>query len=109
MRVNKYFIFALIYFFFNSLGLPFGLTYTAILSPLLYWWVVVTRRKEVVLPFLLILFPFVAAQLFWGVSDTKSYFVSVIYLFTVYIFCQAFYTFLKNCNDIEFIFRRLLV
>src|SRR5271170_5454387 len=108
MKVNKYFIFALIYFFFNSLGLPLGLTYTAILSPLLYWWVVVTRRKEVLLPFFLVLFPFLAAQLLWGVADTTSFFISSIYLVTVYIFCQAVYTFLKNCNDVEGIFSRLL-
>jgi hypothetical protein len=108
MRVNKYFIFALIYFFFNSLGLPLGLTYTAILSPLLYWWVVVTRRKEVLLPFFLVLFPFLAAQLLWGVTDKTSFFISSVYLVTVYIFCQAVYTFLKNCNDVESIFSRLL-
>ena len=83
MKVNKYFMFALIYFFFNSLGLPSGLTYTAILSPLLYWWVVATRRKEVLLPFTLVLFPFLAAQLLTGVTDTGAYFVSLVYLVTV--------------------------
>lgn len=108
MKVNKYFLFALIYFFFNSLGLPSGLTYTAILSPLLYWWIVVTRRKEVLLPFLMVLFPFLAAQYLTGVTDMKAWVVSTIYLVTVYIFCQAFYTFLRYCNDVERIFRRLL-
>jgi hypothetical protein len=108
MKVNYYFIFAFIYFFLNSLGLPFGLTYTAIFSPLLYLWVVLTRRKEVLLPFLLVLFPFLAAQLLTGVTDTTAFFISTIYLITVYIFCQAFYTFLKNCKDLEGIFRRLL-
>ena len=108
MKVNKYFIFGLIYFFFNSLGLPSGLTYTAILSPLLYGWVVTHRRKEILLPFFLILAPFVAAQFITGVTDQGAYLVSLIYLVTVYIFCQAFYTFLRNCSDIERIFRRLL-
>jgi len=32
MKINKYFPFAFVYFFVNSLALPFGLTYTAILS-----------------------------------------------------------------------------
>lgn len=108
MRLNKYFAFALIYFFFNSLGLPKGLTYTAILSPLLYLWVLSARRKEVLMPFLAILFCFLAAQYFTGISDIWAWVVSSVYLVTVYVFCQAFYTFLKNCGDVEGIFRRLL-
>jgi hypothetical protein len=32
MKLNKYFPFAAIYFFINSLALPFGLTFTALLA-----------------------------------------------------------------------------
>ncbi len=108
MKLNKYILFAIIYFFLNSLGLPVGLTYTALLCPLFYWWVLVTRKQEILLPFFLFLLPFVFLQVLTGV-DIKSYAVSVINLTTVYIFCQTFYTFLKECRDVENIFRKLLI
>lgn len=108
MRINKFFPFAFIYFFINSLGLPFGLTYTAILSPLFYWWVVTTRKKEILLPFFICLVPFFIMHFTYGV-DIKTYAVSVVNFTAVYIFCQAFYTFLKTCDDPEKIFRKILV
>jgi hypothetical protein len=108
MRFNKYFPFAFIYFFINSLGLPFGLTYTAILSPLLYAWVVVTRKQEVMWPFLLAVTPIVLIQISLGV-EPKSYIISILNLATAYIFCQACYTFLIKCHDPEPIFRQLLI
>ena len=108
MRINKYFPFAVIYFFLNTLGLPLGLTYTALLSPFLYYWVVTIRKKEIMWPFLLAVLPFIVVQIVVGV-DQKTYFVSFLYITTVYIFCQAFYTFLVSCKDIENIFKKLLI
>ncbi len=108
MRINKYFIFAFIYFFINSLALPFGLTYMAILSPLLYWWVISTRKKEILLPFFVCLSPFFIMHFILAVN-TRAYIFSVINYTTVYIFCQAFYTFLKLSVDPEKIFRQLLI
>src|ERR1700743_371262 len=108
MKLNKYIIFAIIYFFLNSLGLPVGLTYTALLCPFFYWWVLVTRKRDVLLPFLLLLLPFIILQVLTGV-DTKSYAISLINLVAVYIFCQAFYTFLTECQDIEWIMKKLLI
>jgi hypothetical protein len=109
MKLNKYIIFAIIYFFLNSLGLPTGLTYTALLCPFFYWWVLVTRKQEILLPFFLCLLPFMLLQVVLSGVDAKSYFVSILNLAAVYIFCQAFYTFLKTCKDIEGIFRKLLI
>lgn len=108
MRINKYFPFAFIYFFINSLALPFGLTYTAILSPLFYWWVITYRKREILLLFFVCLAPFFIIHLILGV-EFKSYTISVLNFTAVYIFCQAFYTFLKSCSDPEKIFRKLLV
>jgi hypothetical protein len=88
--------------------LPYGLTFTALLSPLFYWWVFNTRQKETLLPFLVCMAPFIIIHLIIGV-DTRSYFISVINYIAVYIFCQAFFTFLKNCDDPEKIFRKILV
>ncbi|HUS01354.1 MAG TPA: hypothetical protein VMY77_06490 [Chitinophagaceae bacterium] len=108
MKINKFFPFAFIYFFINSLGLPFGLTFTAILSPLFYWWIITTRKKEIILPFFICLAPFFIMHFILGV-DLKSYIISVFNFTAVYIFCQAFYTFLKDCANPEKIFRKLLV
>lgn len=108
MSISKYFPVVFIYFFVNSLGLPFGLTYTTLLSPLLYIWVVISRKQEVVWPFLLALTPVVLIHISLGV-DTKSYFISVLNLITVYIFCQAVYTFLIQCDRPENIFKQLLI
>ncbi len=108
MHINKYLPFACCYFFFNSLALPFGLTYTALLSPLLYWWVITTRKKEVLLPFFVGLCPFLIVHVINGV-DTGSYIISIVNYLLVYIFCQAFYTFLISVKDAEVIFRRILI
>lgn len=107
MKINKYFPFAVIYFFVNSLGLPMGLTYMTLLAPFLYYWVLVTRGREVLLPFFISMIPFLLIQIGEGV-DLKSYFVSVLNLTAVYIFCQAFYTFLKKAGNIEDIFGKLV-
>ena len=108
MKINKYLPFAIIFFFFNSLSLPLGLTYTAILSPLFYWWVIKTRRYEIILPFFVCLVPFIIMHIFLGVN-IPAYFISFLNLLCAYIFCQAFYTFLKECRDKESIFRNLLI
>ncbi len=108
MRINKFFPVIFIYFFINSFGLPFGLTYTALLSPLLYLWMIMTRKREVLWPFLLIMLPVVLIHLAIGV-DVNSYFVSVLNMTLVYIFCQAVYTFLIKCEQPGTIFHQLLV
>lgn len=109
MRVNKYLPFAVIYFFINSVALPFGLTYTALLAPLFYAWILLIRKKEVLLPFIAILLPFVTIHIAVVEVDTASYMISFLNLVLVYIFCQAVYTFLLVCQDIEKIFRWILV
>lgn len=109
MTVNRYLPFALLYFFLNSAGLPFGLTYTALLAPFFYWWVLKTGRKEFLLPFFIALFPFVLIQvLFIGVDD-ETYLISLLNLTSVFIFCTAVYTFLKNCNDPGQIFKKIVI
>jgi hypothetical protein len=108
MKLNKYLPFALIYFFINSTGLPFGLTWTAVLTPFFYGWILLAAKKEVVLPFLIILLPFMIIQLYEGL-DIGVYAVSMVNLLAVYIFCQAAYTFFKRCGDPEKIFQRILI
>lgn len=108
MRINKFFPVVFIYFFINSFGLPYGLTYTALLSPLFYLWMIMTRKREVLWPFLLILVPVIMIHLVIGV-DVNSYFVSVLNMTLVYIFCQTVYTFLIKCEQPGKLFHQLLV
>jgi hypothetical protein len=107
MKFNKYLPFAIIYFFFNSVALPFGLTYTSLLAPLFYAWILRERKKEVLLPFILFLTPFVVAHYFRGVEDA-SYWMSFLNLLLVYVFCQAVYTFLIVCSDPQRVWESLL-
>lgn len=109
MKINKYIPFAFLYFFLNSVALPFGLTYTALLAPFFYVWIVMTRKKELLLPFIVILAPFVLVQVLFVGVETNTYFISLLNLALVYIFCQAVYTFFKVCEDPEKIFRKLLI
>src|SRR5215471_516148 len=109
MTVNKYFPFAFLYFFINASALPFGLTYTALLAPLFYVWVVITRKKEIHLPFIAILAPFIVVQILYVGVTRKVYFYSLANVVLVYIFCQAVYTFLTTCINVEKIFRWLLI
>ena len=108
MTVNKYLPFAFIYFFINTLGLPLGLTYTAILSPFFYWWVITKRKQEIILPFLGTLLLFVIIHMING-ADIKSYLISFFNLLSVYIFCQAVYTFFKIYKEPEKIYWKLFV
>ena len=109
MKLNKYFPFAFVYFFLNSAALPFGLTYTAILAPFFYIWILLKRKKEIVFPFIVLLAPFILAHVLYVDVVRKVYFYSLLNIVLIYIFCQAVYTFLTVCNDIEKIFRKLLI
>ncbi|HMU47981.1 MAG TPA: hypothetical protein PKC72_16535 [Chitinophagaceae bacterium] len=109
MQLNRYFPVVFIYFFLNSVALPFGLTYTTLLAPLLYFWILLVRKRELLLPFIAILAPYIVLQLVLLDVDHQSYFVSLLNLIMVYVFCQAVYTFVKVCKDPEKILRQILI
>ena len=93
MRFNKYYPFALIYFFVNAVGLPFGMLYTILLTPLFYVWLLLKRKKLILLKYLIVTTPFIINHLINGV-DQFQYWRSVVLYFTVYIFCYTFYIFI---------------
>lgn len=109
MKLNKYTPFSFLYFFVNSVALPLGLTYTTLLAPFFYIWVLLKRKKEVLLPFVTILLPFIIIHIFIIGVNLSSYTVSILNIILVYLFAQAFYTLLKVHPDPERIFRKLLV
>lgn len=106
-REFKFFLVAIIVFFLNSTGLPYGLLYTTVLTPFFYIWIVRQTGSEPILPFLIILLPFIIAHLIVGV-DLPSYGVSLLNITCIYIFCCAFYLFLRSGTDIGRIFKRIL-
>src|SRR4051812_22862434 len=108
MKVNKYQPFAFIYFFINAVGLPFGLLYTIILTPVFYLWIKLKGKRHVLFKFFFVAAPFVVAHLVNGV-DTFQYFRSLVLYFTVYIFCYAFYTLVTTYERLASLFRWLMV
>ncbi len=109
MKLNKYFPFVFIYFFINSVGLPLGLTYTALLGPFFYIWVLLKRKKEVLFPFIVVLLPFIIIHVFISGVDLNSYSIALLNIIFIYFFCQAVYTFLKMPVDHEKFFKRILI
>ena len=108
MRFNKYYPFALIYFFVNAVGLPFGMLYTILLTPLFYVWLLVKRKKLILIKYFIVATPFIINHLIHGV-DQFQYWRSVVLYFTVYIFCYTFYTFIRTYDDLSGIFKKILV
>jgi hypothetical protein len=100
---------ALVYFFCNTVGLPVGLTYTTLLAPFLYMWVLNKRKKDVLLPFLFLLQPFIFAHLFVVEASVQKYAVTMLNILAIYIFGQAFYTWLMGWADKEKVFGKLLL
>ena len=107
MKINIWFLFTFLVFFVNTVGLPHGLLYTTLLTPFLYIWSVRRLPVEPVSVFLLLLGPFVVIHLLNGV-DIRSNFISIANLLCIYIFCCAFFVFLKSCHTLEIFFYRLL-
>jgi hypothetical protein len=108
MKWNKYLPFALLYFFFNSLGLPYGLTYTTLLAPLFYLYTYRARKTDVYLPFLISFTAIYLIQSYHGVDDL-SYLITFLNMSGVYIFAQAVYTFFKSAAEPEKIFDWILI
>ncbi|MBI1770267.1 MAG: hypothetical protein HYR67_18005 [Bacteroidetes bacterium] len=108
MKLNKYLPFAFIYFFVNAVGLPFGVLYTTILTPIFYLWISLKGKALVVLPFFFLLAPFIINHLINGV-DIYFYERSILLYLTVYIFCLAFHTLIRTYGDIEDIFKKILL
>lgn len=108
MKINKFLPFAFLYFFFNSLWLPLGLLYTAILTPVFYLWIILEKQKLIIIKFLVVIFPFFVIHIINGVSII-DYLKSLILLFTSYIFCYAFFLFLNRSRALDRLFKLLII
>lgn len=109
LYVHKLIPFALLYFFFNSAGLPDGLVYTAILSPIFFLWLYSEGKRWVTAQFIAILFPFVIMQLCHGIDSFIYYAKSILLLWTVYVTVYAFCWALLRFKNIEKLFDELII
>ena len=101
--------FAVIYFFGNNLLLPEGLLYTAILSPVLLYYIYREGDFKDLLKWSLLLLIPIPFQLVSGV-DLKSYIISTTLLLSAWIFLFASIRAVKNySNNLETIFRAVLI
>ncbi|MES2380170.1 MAG: O-antigen ligase family protein [Bacteroidota bacterium] len=108
IRVNKYQLWAHLYFFFNSVGLAGGLLYTNLLTPFLYIWLVLKKREPVLVPVLCVLIPFDIIHIVNGI-EWKSFLLSNMLFLSTYIFVACFNYFVNHYKDIEDIYKRLLL
>ena len=109
LTIHKCLPFAVLYFFFNSVGLPLGLFYTTILSPLFFIWLYLKGKRWLTFKFLLCLSPFVIAHARLGVDSPFYYMRSVLLLWTVYITAYAFGLALVRAQHVERLFEQLIV
>ncbi len=109
LHVQKYLPIAVLYFFLNSAGLPTGLFYTGILSPLFFLWLFRHGKRWITFKFLACLFPFVVAHAINGIDSPYYYGRSSLLLWTVCITVYAFSLALLRCESVERFFEQLIV
>jgi hypothetical protein len=108
LKADKYAWLAYVYFFFNSLGLPYGLLYMHLLTPYWYLRLLIKQKKEILHRFLLLLLPFDLIHYLYGV-DWDSFIKSNLLLLSTYIFVYVFYLFLHSYGHIEKLFKKILI
>jgi hypothetical protein len=108
MKINRFTAIAFVYFFINAVGLPFGLLYTILLTPVFYGYLVLHNRKLIATRMIACALPFIIVHQ-WNGVDQFTYWRSVLLFFTVYIFGYAFYTFLKTNNNLQLVYRKISV
>ena len=107
-KLSKYSLLSYLYFFFNCAGLPGGLLYTNILSPVFYIWIVYQKKQPVLYQFFLVLIPFNIIHLLLGVQ-LKSFLISNLLFLSTYIFVVCFYYFINNYSRIGRIYKNILL
>jgi hypothetical protein len=108
VKINKYFPFALIYFYLNSVFLPLGLLYTTVLTPVFLLWLYKQNQVHYAWIFFAITIPFAFIHYLQGV-DIYYYVRSYALLFTVFIFLLTVIRFLQVTGSLRTIFRNLLL
>ncbi len=108
-NVHRYLPFATLFFFFNSAGLPRGLFYTTLLSPLLFLWLYLKGERWLTAKFLLLFSPFIVVQASMGIQSHLYYLRSLLLLWSVFIAVYALCFGLLKTSEIERLFDELIV
>jgi hypothetical protein len=106
-RINKYLPFAILYFFLNSVFLPFGLLYTTLLTPIFLIWLYKQNKIAYGWVFFMLTIPFIYIHYRQGI-DVYYYFKSYVLLYTVFVFILTMIRFLQVTTSLRTIFRYLL-
>ena len=106
---HRYLPVAACYFFFNAAGLPIGLFYTSIFSPLLYLWLYLEGRRWLTTKFLLLLSPFILVHMVIGIAFPLYYLRSVLLFWTAYVAVYAFCWGLWKSGNVERLFDQLIL
>lgn len=108
IRIHKYLPLAILYFFFNGFLLPSGLLYTTILTPVFILWLYRYPSFHYISLFFLVSFPFLVVHFIQGV-DILVYLKSWLLMFSVFVFCLAFFQFLLVCGSLGYLFKQLAI
>ena len=107
IRINKYLPFAILYFFLNSVFLPFGLLYTSILTPVFLFWLY--RQNKIKYGWIFFFFTIPLAIIHFIQGVVPYYYIrSYILLFSVFVFILTMIRFLQVSGSLRTIFRILL-
>lgn len=108
-RFHKSLPMGCLYFFFNRFDFfPIGLLITSILSPFFYIWLLRKKRRFVMEPFFLVLFPFAVVHFYDGGINWKDYLVSTLLLLSIYITVYAFAVRLPEIRSIDRLVRGII-
>lgn len=99
---------ASIYFYLNSAGLPHGLLFTQLLTPLWAWWLLLHRARWLVVV-VLVLLPFVVAHALLGIDDVEQYAISLLLLLSALLFGLRVLAFGEDAEALERVLRGLIV
>jgi hypothetical protein len=109
LSIHCYLPVAAWYFFLNHAGLPNGLFYSTIFSPLLFVWLYLHGRRWLTAKFLLFLSPFILAHMILGIGSPLYYLRSLFLLWTAYVTTYALSWALLKCRGIERLFDELIL
>ena len=95
-----------LFYFFNNFMLPFGLKYSIILSPFMFYYLKVDNNLSYLKLPILIVFSFSVIHFILGVNFS-SFIVSIILAILLIIYISAFTNFYKKTDYLEFYFEKL--
>jgi hypothetical protein len=109
LSIHSYLPFAAFYFFLNHAGLPSGLFYSTIFSPVLFLWLYLKGYRSLTAKLILFLSPFILAHLVMGVESPVYYLRSIALLWTAYITAYALCVALLRGRNIDRLLDELIL